>query len=175
MWKLFHLYNFDISLDLVFDVMHIISLNLFKTYISKLFSEMKEVGVNMEEVQQTCLAVSRVQPYELIQGRWPNNPIDLHTTYMAEENQLFVQWVLPHVLNVVHGWISFERQQVDLLLVDISHFFFNHTRVHGWLARDIEVVKGMFHSWRVLSEELDGPNRAPLEHVAGDFFVTLDF
>ena len=103
LWNLFHLYDFDINLDLVFDVMHIISLNLFKTYTSKLFSKMKEVGVNMEEVQQTCLAVSRVWPYELRQGRWLNNPVDLHTTYMAEENQLFVQWVLPHVLNVVHG------------------------------------------------------------------------
>jgi len=147
LWRLFHLYDFDISLDLVFDVMHITSLNLFKNYISKLFFEMKEVGVNMKEVKHTCLAVSRVRPYELRQGRWRNNPIDLHTTYMAKENQLFVQWVLPHVLNVVHGWISFQRQQLGLLLVDISHYFFNHTRIHGWSAHDIEVVRGMFRSW----------------------------
>ena len=162
------MYDFDISLDLVFDVMHITSLNLFKNYITKLFSEMREVGVDMEEVKQTCLAVSRERPYELRQGRWPNSPSDLYTTYMAEENQLFVQWILPHVLNVVHGLISFQRQQLGLLLVDISHYFFNCIRVHGWSARDIEVVKRMFHSWRVLFEDLDGPNKAPLEHVAGE-------
>ena len=25
---------------------------------------------------------------------------------MAEENQVFVQWMLPHILNVLHGHIS---------------------------------------------------------------------
>ena len=59
------MYDFDISLDLVFDVMHITSLNLFKKYTWKLSSEMKEAGVDMEEVKQTCLAVSRERPYEL--------------------------------------------------------------------------------------------------------------
>ena len=174
LWRLFHLYDFDISLDLVFDVMHITSLNLFKKYTSKLFSEMKEAGVDMEEVKQTCLAISRERPYEFRQGRWPNNPNEFHASYMAKENQLFVLWVLPHVLNSVHGLISFKRQQMGLLLVDICHYFFNYSRLHGWSRQDIQVVKGMFQSWRVLSEELDGPNGAPLEHVAGKtcFFVS---
>lgn len=167
LWRLFHLYDFDISLDLVFDVMHITSLNLFKNYISKLFLELIEVGVNMEEMKQLCSMVSNARPYELRQGRWPNSPVDLHTSYMAEENQLFIQWILPHVLNLVQGQISYERQQLGLLLVDISHYFFNYTRVNGWTVRDTLVVKRMLHSWRVLSEELDGPNGAPLEHVAG--------
>ena len=48
---MFHLYDFDISLDLVFDAIHITNLNLFKKYTKKLFSEMKEVGVDMEEVK----------------------------------------------------------------------------------------------------------------------------
>lgn len=51
--------------------------------------------------------------------------------------------------------------------MNISHYFFNYTRVNGWTVRDTLVVRRMLHSWRVLSEELDGPNGAPLEHVAG--------
>jgi hypothetical protein len=86
---------------------------------------------------------------------------------MAEENQHFVQWVLSYVLNLVHDQISKERLQLGLFLVDINHYLFNFTRKNGWSFTNIEVVKKMFQSWRVLSEELDGPNRAPLEHVAG--------
>ena len=56
---------------------------------------------------------------------------------------------------------------MGLLLVDICHYFFNYSRLHGWSRLDIQVVKGMLQSWRVLSKELDGPNGAPLEHVAG--------
>lgn len=132
LWRLFHLYDFDTSLDLVIDIMHITSLNLFKNYISKLFLELIEVGVNMKEVKQLCSMVSNARPYELRQGRWPNSHVNLHTSYMAEENQFFIQWILPHVLNLVQGQISYERQQLGLLLVDISHYFFNYTRVNGW-------------------------------------------
>ena len=39
LWKLFHLYDFDHSNDLVFDLMHIAGLNLFKHYTSKLLTK----------------------------------------------------------------------------------------------------------------------------------------
>lgn len=35
LWKLFHLYNFDLSNDLVFDLMHIAGLNLFEALYSQ--------------------------------------------------------------------------------------------------------------------------------------------
>ena len=141
--------------------MHIISLNLFKKYTRKLFSEMKEAGVDMEEVKQTCLAVSRERPYELRQGRWRNNPNEFHASYMAEENQMFVLWALAHVLNSVHGLISFKRQQMGLLLVDICHyFFFNYSRLHGWSRQDIQVVKG-----------ITTRNRGPNQHKINCFLL----
>jgi hypothetical protein len=37
LWKLYHMYRFDLLLDLVFDVMHIGGLNMFKSYISDFF------------------------------------------------------------------------------------------------------------------------------------------
>jgi hypothetical protein len=57
--------------------------------------------------------------------------------------------------------------QLRLLLVDISHYFFNYSKLRGWSTRDLLFVKEMLCSWRVLSEEVDGPNGAPLEHVTG--------
>jgi hypothetical protein len=144
LWQLYHLYDFDISLDLVFDIMHITSLNLFKKYVEKVFLEMVEVDVNLEDVKNLYSIVSLERPYELRQGRWPNNPVDLHSTYMAEENQHFFQWVLPHFLNLVHDQISKERLQLDLLLVDISHYFFNFTQKMDGLLQILRLLKRGF-------------------------------
>jgi len=44
---------------------------------------------------------------------------------MAKENQLFVQWILPHLLNLVKGQVSEGRLQLGLILVDLSHYLFN--------------------------------------------------
>jgi hypothetical protein len=65
LWQLYHLYDFDISLDLVFDIMHIASLNLFKKYVEKLFLEMVEVSVNLEDVKNLCSIIALERPYEL--------------------------------------------------------------------------------------------------------------
>jgi len=170
LWKLFHLYDFDISLDLVFDVMHITSLNLFKTYTTKFFPELQDTGVQMEQVKSLCDLVSIERPHELRQDRWPKNPVDFHSNFMTEENQLFVQWVLPHLLNLVYGRVSEGRLKLGLILVDISHYLFYRTRTNGWSSKDISIVINLLHSWRILSEELDGPNGAPLEHVVGESF-----
>ena len=56
---------------------------------------------------------------------------------------------------------------IGRLLVDIAHFFFNWTRNKGWSAEDLDGVCQLLQKWRVLSEELDGPNGRPLEHVVG--------
>lgn len=39
LWKLYHLYGFDIFNDLVFDVMHCLSLNIFKKYIEEVLQK----------------------------------------------------------------------------------------------------------------------------------------
>jgi hypothetical protein len=63
---------------------------------------------------------------------------------MAEENQHFVQWVLSYVLNLVHDQISKERLQLDLLLVDISHYFFNFTQKMDGLLQILRLLKRGF-------------------------------
>lgn len=133
LWNLFHLYDFDLSNDLVFDVMHTASLNLFKHYTTKLFDELASLHDDslLDEVRKVCVRVSNSRPYELKQGRWPYDPIGRHSTYMAEENQKFIQWVLPHILHVLFGYISQGRWFLGALLVDLSHYLFNRTRTAG--------------------------------------------
>jgi hypothetical protein len=49
----------------IFDIMHIASLNLFKKYVEKLFLEMVEVSVNLEDVKNLCSIIALERPYEL--------------------------------------------------------------------------------------------------------------
>ncbi|MCO5594524.1 hypothetical protein L7F22_048556 [Adiantum nelumboides] len=166
LWRLYHLYAFDISKDLVFDVMHVLSLNLFQKYIKHLMSSAstqvkRRINIAINEVAQSI-------PKPILHGgRWPKNASVHFKMFKAEECQKFIQWCLPHILNVVDG-INEEDIQLGTLLVDISHMFFDVTRKQGWTQEYIEVCRSLLLSWRILSEEYYGANSSPLEHVAGN-------
>ncbi|MCO5612374.1 hypothetical protein L7F22_066641 [Adiantum nelumboides] len=166
LWRLYHLYAFDISKDLVFDVMHILSLNLFQKYIKHLMSSTstqvkRRIDIAINEVAQAI-------PKPILHGgRWPKNASVHFKMFKAEECQKFIQWCLPHILNVVDG-ISEKDIQLGMLLVDISHMFFDCSRKQGWTQEYIDVCRSLLLSWRILSEEYYGANSSPLEHVAGN-------
>lgn len=169
LWKLYHLYGFDISKDLVYDVMHVLSLNLFQKYIRKL---MVDASISMKRViDKAVKEVAAAIPKTILNaGRWPHKPSKHYKMFKAEECQKFIQWCLPHILNMVHGNISERDVKLGLLLIDIAHMFFDCTREKGWTSNDIQVCRTLLLSWRILSEEYDGPNSSPLEHVAGTCF-----
>lgn len=166
LWKLFHLYGFDISKDLVYDVMHILSLNLFQKYIRKLISN---ASTTMKRaIDKAVKEVANAIPKTILNaGRWPYTPSKHYKMFKAEECQKFIQWCLPHILNVLHDKINEADVKIGLLLIDIAHIFFDCTREKGWTTHDIQVCRTLLLSWRILSEEYDGPNSSPLEHVAG--------
>ena len=66
LWKLFHLYDFDFSNDLVIDLIHIAGLNLFKHYTTKLFNEVTSLqdDLLLDEVRKVCAQVNKSRPYE---------------------------------------------------------------------------------------------------------------
>jgi hypothetical protein len=55
LWCMYHLYGFDISVDLVHDVTHILSLNILKKYAALLVSTMEKVG-QMPKLEITHMA-----------------------------------------------------------------------------------------------------------------------
>ena len=115
------------------------------------------------------MAVEESRPRELRGGRWPNDPFEYRDSFMAEENQKFIQWVLPSVLYVLNRDDGMDSKLLNmgLCLIDISHYFFNETRTKGWTATDICNVRQLLQTWQILSEELYGPKGRPLEHIAG--------
>lgn len=163
-WRLYELYSFNLSTDLVYDVMHILSLNLFKKFISSLIK-----GSTNDMKRAIDVAVTeafKVAPCSIRYGRWPKVPSKYYASFKAEENQKFIQWCLPHILGVVTN-IPESIHDLGLLLIDIAHLFYNFSRDHGWSKKDMEVVKRLMLAWRVRSEESFGKNSSPLEHVAG--------
>jgi len=180
LWRLYYLNRFDLSRDLVYDIMHIANLNLFKNFMKKFFQDIREhekAEALLELVDATCTSVTKVRTYELRQGQWPQDPINDHENYTAEECQHFVMWVLPIILNKLEAnkyQFSSRRCMIGRLLVDIAHIFFNWTRSKGWSAEDLFVAHQLLTKWRNLSEALDGPNGRPLEHVAGAAHILED-
>ena len=57
LWVLYHLYGFDLSVDLVYDVMHIMGLNNFKTYIKNLFTWIGDNINKQRTVSKMCTIV----------------------------------------------------------------------------------------------------------------------
>lgn len=165
LWRFHDLYGFDLSLDLVYDTMHILSLNLFSKYISLL---MRGLTNEVKKKVDTCTkAVFKLAPPSIRYGRWPHNPSKYCESYKAEENQKFIQWCLPYILSTIEE-ISKPLNDVGILLIDIAHTFYNYSRDNGWSKESMDVVRTLFLSWRVRMEELYGATSSPLEHVAGN-------
>ena len=164
LWQLYYLNRFDISRDLVYDIMHVANLNLFKNFMIKFFQDICEHPKSdalLELVEATCTSITEVCTYELKQGQWPQDPINDHESYTTDECQLFVMWVLPIILNKLEASkykYSSRRCIIGHLLVDIAHIFFNWTRLKGWSIEDLHIVQQLLKKWRNLSEALDGPN-----------------
>jgi hypothetical protein len=110
LWRLYYLYEFDLSLDLVYDVMHILPLCLFKKYVCRLKEECHSRSSILEKA---LMEVSVHRPSDL-GARWPSRIIDrldigkLKSTYFSysgvyhifymdwdtEKKMIFVFWSL---------------------------------------------------------------------------------
>lgn len=164
LWRLYALYSFDLAIDLVYDAMHILSLNLFRKYISSLMKECTHES--SKAIDAIVTEVFKKAPSSIRYGRWPHLPSKYHSIFKAEENQKFIQWCLPNILGNVVG-ISKCSYELGLLLIDIAHIFYNYSRDKGWSKEGLIVARSLLLAWRVRSEEYHGPNSSPLEHVAG--------
>ncbi|MCO5604761.1 hypothetical protein L7F22_058931 [Adiantum nelumboides] len=110
LWRLYDLYGFDLPIDLVYDAMHTLSLNLFKKYICDLF---EDASPNLKkEIDDAVCTVTNLVPTSIRFGRWPNSPSVYHDSFKAEENQKFMQWRLPYILRVVSN-IPLEMELLD--------------------------------------------------------------
>ena len=95
---------------------------------------------------------------------------------MAEENQKFIQCVLPSVLYALNKDEPMDSKLLNmgLCLIDILHYIFNETRIKGWTTADLQNVRLLLQTWQILLGDIYGPNGRPLEHVAGARHILED-
>ncbi len=121
---MYHLYGFDISLDLVQDVMHILSLNILKKYVALLVSTMEKVG-RMPKLEITLTIVICQRPKGL-GGHWPWK-LKFLGYNKAEEYQLFVMWCLAYILDHLNIGSSTMFGGLGVLLIEVSQLFHSHS------------------------------------------------
>jgi hypothetical protein len=84
LWRLRDLYGFNITIDLVFDGMHCISLNIFKKYIQdfvRIYGSTDEEKRNIEDASEV---VGRAR-LKSMGKRWPTAPTSRLGYFKAEE------------------------------------------------------------------------------------------
>lgn len=85
LWRLYDLYGFNLSLDLVYDAMHVLSLNVFSKHIASL---MRALTNEKKKVIDSCVKiVLKIAPPSIRYGRWPHAPSKYFESFKAEENQ----------------------------------------------------------------------------------------
>ena len=83
------MYRFNLLVDLVFNIMHIRGLNMFKNYISDFFEHIHLINYD-EEVAKFYDVIGAARLHKLRTRRWPYNLVEYHHAFKAEENQKFI-------------------------------------------------------------------------------------
>jgi hypothetical protein len=93
MAQVYNLYGFDLSLDLVYDFMHILPLFIFKKYIANLKDGCHGKGLKLEA---TLKEVTKNKPLDF-KGQWPSHIIDCLGYWKAKKINisLFLRTLCP--------------------------------------------------------------------------------
>ena len=162
LWRLHFLYGFDLSLDLVYDAMHILPLNLFKTFVEHLVQKglAKELDVALRDI-------TMLRPKKL-GSRWPSGMENRLAFWKAEEYQLFIMWCLSYCIEKMQISKTDRLYKIAQILFELSRLFYTHTRTHGWSEESITIACTLLSIWRIEWEEYNGPSGSILHHVAGE-------
>jgi hypothetical protein len=162
LWRLYFLYGFDISLDLVYDSMHILPLNIFKSFVEHLVQRglAREMDVALGEITNS-------RPKNL-GSRWPSGMENRLAFWKAEEYQLFIMWCLSYCIEKVCIPQTDRLYKIAQILLQIARLFFIHTRTYGWSEESMSTARTLLSTWRIEWEEYIGPTGSILHHVAGE-------
>ncbi len=158
------MYGFDISRDFTCDVMHTLTLCVFKKYVYMLVKYAEGNG-KIKDLDGALQAVKKLSPATL-GARWPRSTKSLGF-YKVKKYQIFVMWCLPHVLDHLDlGLVAF-LGGIGAMLTEVGRLFYTHSRNYGWTFQSKQNSWELLAAWHVCLEESVGSNWSPLEHVAG--------
>ena len=166
------MYDFDLVRDLVYDVMHVMSLCIFKKYVLLLIKYAEGIG-KTRDIDLAMASVKKLRPVGF-GARWPRNLASIGY-YKAEAYQIFVKWCLPHILDHLNLGPGSVLGASGILLIEIGRIFLVHSRRHGWISQGMQNTRQFLVAWHIMMEESVGPNYSPLEYVAGIIFLFFIF
>jgi len=153
-------------MDIVFDGMHCISLNIFKKYIEEFINTYRKTTSEKAKIEK-ALAIVHAARLKTMGGRWPQAPISRLKFFKAEEYQLYIMWCLHYTMIDIQVDFTSKLIHIGLLLVNIGRLYYSYSRTHGWSMDDIGKARELFRAWRKVSMEHGGPRQSVLEHVVG--------
>ena len=142
--------------------MHILPLNLFKTFVEHLIQKglAKELDVALHDI--TILRPKKLG------FRWLFGMENRLAFWKAEEYQLFIMWCLSYCIKKVQISKADKVYKISQILFKISRPFFIHTRTHGWNEESITITYPLLSTWHIEWEEYNGPSGSILHHVASE-------
>jgi len=124
LWRLYNLYGFDISHDLTYDVMHILTLCVFKKYVHVLVKYVEGNG-RIKDLDGALQIVKKLS-LDTLGARWPRS-IESLGFYKAKEYQIFVMWCLPHVLDHLDLGLDSILGGIGVVLTKVGRLFYTHS------------------------------------------------
>lgn len=138
--RLFDTFGFCPINDLVFDVMHVLALNLFKTYVENL---MHNLSSSEKRILEQALAEVTAKKPKALDGRWPKDPTNRLGYFKAEGYARFMLYCLPHILYRLDIGPKTKLGSVGMLLTEIGRLFYIQSRQEGWRKSTIRKSSGM--------------------------------
>ena len=120
------MYDFDLSTDLIYDIMHILALCIFKKYVFILVQTFIDLDreKNLEETLWVVLQPA-CRPKGLGQ-RWPTS-LDGLGFFKAEEYTNFILWCLLLILEKLQIEKHSVLGSLGVLLTEVGRLFFVNT------------------------------------------------
>ena len=117
------MYGFDLAHDLVYDTMHILPLNLFKSFVEHL--------VQKGLAPELDIAIQEITKYraKLLGARWPSDVENRLSYWKAEEYQLFIIWYLPYCIDKLRISKTDKLYKIATMLFEIVRLFFSYTDI----------------------------------------------
>ena len=142
--------------------MHILPLNLFKTFVEHLVQKglAKKLDVALRDIIM-------LRPKKL-GSKWPSGMENRLVFWKAKEYQVFIMWCLSYCIEKVQISKTDKLYKIAQIFSEISRLFFIHIRIHGWSEESITTACILLSTWHIEWEEYNGSSGSILHHIAGE-------
>jgi hypothetical protein len=136
LWSSYFVYGFNLLLDLVYDVMHILPLCLFKKFVAKLKENCQK---RKAKLSKALKKVAKRRPIDL-GAHWLVHILEC-MVFRKLKSISFSSLCLHYVLKYLEFIKDEEICALSLLLIEICQLFFIRSRTFEWTHQSMIVAR----------------------------------